>query len=97
MVDNGTTQRAVDFAFKKSSCVALGTFNIYVIQPALLADMGVIEPNDQLVRFEGDLTQPGFRFGATHCGNWTVRPERLAVESCDPEFDCGRHVGACVE
>ena len=77
------------FHFEKSSCVALGTFNIYIIQPSLLSQMGAL--NDEIGGFFGDFTQPGWRFAADQAA-WVVRPERLAVESTDPHFDCGSRV-----
>ena len=80
----------VQFKFKQSSCVAIGTFNIYVVQPKLLAEMGVFKAAQPVMVF-GDLTQPGIRFeidGMT----WVVRPERLAVESARPDVNCGQFV-----
>jgi len=79
----------VEFFFKHSSCVAVGTFNIYILQPRLLADMGVFElDKERPTLVSGDLSQPGVRFDAADCV-WTVRPDRLAVESKIPSVDCG--------
>lgn len=66
----------MDFTFKHSSCVAVGTFNIYIVQPKLLAEMGVFE-TEQPVLVSGDLTRPGIRFEVNNA-LWTVRPDRLS-------------------
>jgi hypothetical protein len=84
----------VKFTFEKSFCVALGTFNIYVIQPSLLTEMGVVE--GKVGGFSSDFTQPGWRFHADGA-RWIVRPERIAVESSDPSFDCGRRILSMLE
>lgn len=80
----------MDFTFKHSSCVAVGTFNIYIVQPKLLAEMGVFE-TEQPVLISGDLTRPGIRFEVNNAV-WTVRPDRLSVESKAPNVDCGLFV-----
>lgn len=83
------------FKFKNSSCVAIGTFNIYVVQPKLLAEMGVFK-SSQPIMVLGDFTQPGIRFevdGVT----WVIRPERLAVESANPDTNCGQFVEKTLE
>ena len=77
------------FHFEKSFCVALGTFNIYIIQPSLLLQMHALD--SVIGSFFGDFTQPGWRFSADGA-TWVVRPERLAVETTDPKFDCGKRV-----
>lgn len=81
--------------FKMSNCTAVGTFNIYVIQPHLLKEIGLL-PDGELVKFETNLTQPGFRFSSVGLNaTWTVRPDRLTVETTDPRKDCGADL-ACV-
>ncbi len=80
----------ITFTFKQSSCVAVGTFNIYIVQPKLLVDMGVFE-TDKPVLLSGDLTRPGYQF-ETNNSKWVVRPDRLSVESKDPTVDCGGFV-----
>lgn len=78
------------FTFKQSSCVAVGTFNIYIVQPKLLQEMGVFHSKHPGL-ISGDLTQPGFRFEIDK-SKWFVRPDRLSVESEDPSVDCGGFV-----
>ncbi len=80
----------VEFKFKHSSCVAVGTFNIYIVQPKLLAEMGVFEA-EQPMLVSGDLTQPGIRFEIAN-SKWVVRPDRLSVESSAPNVNCGEFV-----
>lgn len=76
------------FRFKNSSCVVIGTFNIYIIQPKLLFEMGLIE-KDCKVKLQSDFSQPGIRFETNHL-TWHVRPERVSVETTDPKIDCGQ-------
>lgn len=78
------------FQFHRSSCVVLGTFNIYIVQPKLLAEMGIF-PEEWNGSLLGDLTQPGIRFDSND-SRWTVRPERLAVESKEQSVDCGEPI-----
>ena len=85
----------IKFTFKQSSCVAVGTFNIYIVQPKLLVDMGVFHL-EQPVLVSGDLTQPGLRFDVQK-SKWTVRPDRLSVETEDAEVDCGKFLQKTLE
>lgn len=84
------TGAPVEFTFVKSSCVAIGTFNIYIIQPKLLAEMGVVAEswNGEL---SGDLVQPGIRF-SNDAFAWNVRPDRVSVESVAIANDCGASI-----
>lgn len=82
--------RMMRFKFKHASCVVVGTFNIYVVQPKLLAEIGVF-PTEQPVFVSGDLTQPGIRFDV-NAAKWVVRPDRLSVESERADVDCGELV-----
>lgn len=80
------------FSFKSKSSVVIGTFNIYIVQPQSLIAMDVFErENDTPIGVAGDLTRPGLRFevGGTE---WTVRPDRLSVETRDYNIDCGTFV-----
>ena len=83
------------FTFKNSSCVVIGTFNIYILQPKYLAEMGVIERGHE-VRLSADLSQPGIRF-QIQTANWIVRPERLTVETDDRDFNCGETVASVLD
>lgn len=75
--------------FKKASCVVVGTFNIYVVQPRLLAQLGLI-PFGEPALVEQNLTQAGFRFVIESLqSQWTVRPDKLIVETSEPLKDCG--------
>ena len=49
--------------------------------------MGVLKKECSSIA--GDLTQPGIRF-VVDGSTWNVRPERLSVESTDPDLDCGK-------
>jgi hypothetical protein len=89
----------VSFRFKQSSCVAVGAFNIYVIHPRFLKQIGLVNEAEN-VRISGDLSQPGFRFSTSstqHQLTWYVRPDRLTIKSQDPEADCGQPIAAVLE
>lgn len=80
------------FRFKQTSCVAVGTFNIYVVQPKLLSEMGVIKVEaGKNIAVVGDLSQPGIRFEFDRT-KWSIRPERLAIETQSPNVDCGSYM-----
>jgi len=79
----------VAFRFQKASCVAVGTFNMYILHPQWLAKYEIIEPGTE-VGIETNLTQPGFRFRLPdRKATWNVTPNRLVIESPDPGFGCG--------
>jgi len=79
----------VAFRFQKASCVAVGTFNMYILHPQWLAKHEIIEPGTE-VGIETNLTQPGFRFRfPDRKATWNVTPNRLVIESQDPGLDCG--------
>ena len=86
------------FKLKTASCVVVGTFNIYVIQPKLLTEIGVFPASDEF-RIETNLEQPGFRFTCARapCVKWSVRPDRLTVESTDSDSDNGANIAAVLE
>lgn len=85
----------VEFRFKQANCVALGTFNVYIIQPKLLVEMGVL-PDGWIGELAADGTQPGIRFQDQRL-TWNVRPERLAVESTEATTDCGHAISVMLE
>jgi hypothetical protein len=76
--------------FQKSAAVVVGTFNIYIVQPKWLAEIGVLPVSTGINVLEADLNRPGFRFGDPNTQRkWNVRPDRIFVESESPEDDCG--------
>jgi hypothetical protein len=81
----------VPFRFRQSACVAVGTFNIYIVQPKWLADTEII--GREASPLEIDVNRPGFRFYSHNAAiRWHVRPDRLTVESDDYGADCGTPV-----
>ncbi len=85
------------FKFKSSMAVAAGTFNIYVIQPTWLSQVGLIE-GGMKIQFSTDLNRPGFRYeGGSLQGVWTVRPDRVSIESKTFGVDCGTPVSGIIE
>ena len=86
----------VAFQITKASCVAVGTFNIYIIQPGWLAKVNILPKAP--VRIEANLTRPGFRFFSPETGPvWIVSPGKLSVESRTGHEDCGRYVAAVLK
>jgi hypothetical protein len=80
----------VAFHFKKASSVAIGTFNIYIIQPAWMVKVGILPPGTE-VAIEANMTRPGFRISSpTLKSVWYVAPGKLALETVDESEDCGR-------
>ena len=76
------------FRFEKASCVVVGTFNMYILHPQWLVRNKIIDDSIE-VGFETNLTQPGFRFRFEKA-LWNVAPDRLTIETQDPEVDCGK-------
>lgn len=85
----------MQFRFKKANCVAVGTFNVYIIQPPLLTEMGVLAVG-KTVELQADLSQPGVRFTIDNT-TWTVRPERLAIETNRFDVNCGAFLAKMLE
>lgn len=75
------------FQFKNAGCVVIGTFNIFVIQPKLLTEMGLI-PKGTSIKVQQDFSQPGIRVQLDQV-TWVVRPDRLIIESDRFGADCG--------
>lgn len=62
---------------------------MYILHPQWLVKHEIIEAGTD-VGIETNLTQPGFRFRfPDRKAIWNVTPNRLVIESSDPDFDCG--------
>jgi hypothetical protein len=82
----------VPFRLTKASCVAVGTFNIYIIQPAWLAKVGIF-PIDTEVTVEANMNRPGFKLSSPKFkSTWFVAPDRLGIETQADDEDCGKLV-----
>jgi hypothetical protein len=87
----------VAFRFKMANVIAVGTFNIYIIHPKWLAEIGAMEKGTK-VRIQTDFSRPGFRFEEEgRAVQWQVLPDRIIVESTDPEIDCGVRLGEVLD
>lgn len=85
------------FRFKRADCIAVGTFNSYIIQPAWLAKVGII-PTEIPVQIYSKLDEPGFRFTSPKLPTrWVVTPTRVQVETDDADQDCGEAVAKVLE
>ena len=77
------------FQFKSASCVAVGAFNIYIIQPNWLAAKGIL-PHDLELFIETKMDEPGFRFFSNSLPvRWLVTPTRIVIETEDANENCG--------
>jgi hypothetical protein len=87
----------VAFRFKKASSVAVGTFNMYIVQPAWLAKIGLIPAGTQMT-IASKLDEPGFRFFSPKLrSRWFVTPGRIEVETESHEEDCGTLLATVLE
>jgi hypothetical protein len=87
----------VAFQFEQVTSVIVGTFNIYVIRPDWLGTVGFV-PKGSEMRIESQLNQPGFRLSSPSLGaKWVVLPNRLILETADPNEDCGATVDRILE
>jgi hypothetical protein len=75
--------------FRKASCVAVGAFNVYIVQPHWLASKDLL-PKGLEVVIESKMDEPGFRFTSAQLKvRWFITPTRIAIETDDPAEDCG--------
>jgi len=65
------------------------------LQPRLLSEMGVIDSVTP-VKVQSDFAQPGTRLESAGV-RWTIRPERLSIETSSPEQDCGQLMSSVLE
>jgi hypothetical protein len=85
------------FRFQKASCVVVGTFNMYILQPPWLAKRGIIE-KDTEVFIESNLSRPGLRFRFPKQDFvWAVAPDKVAVESNRSDIDCGKPIASVLD
>ena len=63
--------------------VAIGSFNIHIIQPRWLVAERIIESNQE-IELKANLEEPGFRLSFPDKNmTWIVHPSRLIIESND--------------
>jgi hypothetical protein len=87
----------VSFRFERASCVAIGTFNIYIIQPAWLAQREII-PGDVQIAIATKLDEPGFRFQSPKLpAQWVVAPDRIEISTRQAVIDCGLPLSRVLE
>ena len=62
------------FRLKRANCVVAGTFNMYIVQPAWLAKVGIV-PKGIAVTVGSKLDEPGFREGTARLrADWLAMP-----------------------
>lgn len=75
--------------FQKASCVAIGAFNVYIIQPRWLVAKNLI-PRGIPLLMESKLDEPGFKFSSDQMkARWSVTPTRIVIETDDADENCG--------
>jgi len=85
------------FRFQRASCVAVGAFNIYIVQPKWLVAKSLIPEGIELT-MESKLDEPGFRFNSESMDvKWIVTPTRIVIESEDANADCGTVMAKLLE
>ena len=86
------------FEFTQSNCVVAGTFNIYIIQPHWLSEIGVV-PAGAKISLQADMRSPGFKFKLPDDNDllWSIRPDRLSVQSDRFAVDCGKPISKVLE
>jgi hypothetical protein len=78
------------FNFLRSASVAIGSFNIYIIQPKWLGSKGFVKEGTDLT-IETTLDEPGLRISANgYPFRWVVTPSKIAIETKDEAADCGK-------
>jgi hypothetical protein len=85
----------VPFVLTKSSSVAAGTFNIYVFQPKSVGKILDL-PDATQFEIEGDFAKPGLLL-SIGVNRWTIRPDRLMIESDSPNENCGLYMSRVLE
>lgn len=85
------------FRFKSAAAVAVGTFNIYIIQPNWLSQVGLIGEGAQ-IEMEADFSRPGFRFKPTGASiRWSIHPDRIILDTEQADADCGAPLAVVLE
>lgn len=80
----------MSFRFETANCVAVGAFNMYIIQPLWLGAKGILPPNLEL-EVESNFDEPGFRFSSKQLPvRWVVTPTRIVIETDRKGEDCGK-------
>jgi len=87
----------VAFRWTSSTAVAAGTFNMYVIQPHWLTEVGRFREGMKL-KAKSDMNRPGFNYSSDELRfTWDIRPDRLMVISKGPTDDCGAELADVIE
>src|SRR5262245_44993370 len=87
---DGGGAKEMKFRFLKASCVAVGAFNVYIVQPQWLVAKNLL-PRELEVVIESKMDEPGFRFYSNQLKvRWMVTPTRIVIETEDHTEDCGQ-------
>jgi len=96
--DKTNTAQTPDlFKFAHGSCVAVGAFNMQLIQPSWLIERGILAKDDPL-ECEINLEQAGLRFRNTNTETqWFVTPTRLEIRASSPDENCGESLAQVLD
>jgi hypothetical protein len=87
----------MNLVFRRASCVAVGAFNMYIIQPGWMMRKGLI-PEGAELNIESKLDEPGFRYKVEASRvRWVVTPTRVIVESESESEDCGAPIARLLQ
>ncbi len=76
------------FRLKTASCVTIGTFNTYIVQPAWLTQVGILPAGEMAIHAKFD--EPGLMFSSPKMSTkWIVQPNKIAIETDNPAENCG--------
>lgn len=82
----------MDLQVRECACIARGTFNVYIFQPAWVSKLIKLPKGEELT-MRGDLSRPGVQLQASSLQvTWTVRPDAVIVATPEWGVDCGRQV-----
>ena len=82
------------FRFKNASCVVAGTFNMYIVQPQWLVEIGIFsKEHTPPITIASKLDEPGFRFSSPKlAARWFVAPNCIMLDTESTTEDCGATV-----
>lgn len=77
-----------DIKLERINCIAIGRFNIHIIEPKWLAEQGILEPGLE-IGVETNVKQPGLRITYhEEKVRWVITPSCLIIETTDLDYDC---------
>lgn len=84
-------------SLKECTCVARGTFNIYIFQPKWIEELMDLQSSN--LQLSVDFSQPGLRATPAEGEDpsWTIRPDSVVVGSRSCSVDCGSYIARVLD